>query len=488
MDAALGRPLALTGRVGDNGAMAEDQWAHAATWGRSPRLNELETNMWRCERHPESSSLLSGICVLDRPPDWDRLVEGFGWATAMLPRLRERVVDPLLPLSTPAWSEDPAFELGYHVRRVMLPGEPGDEELLYFAENWVVRPLDRHRPLWELIVVEGLSGGRAAMIAKIHHVIADGTGLVQLLGMLMSHTREHNPDKPSRPPVPAGRETNPLRLTIDQMAEKAVTFPRSALRAAETGRRVVFSPVREGTRAVGYALSAARIVGTPKADHSPLLWPRTQREWRFATLECGQADLRAAARTVEASLNDALVAALLGGLRHYHLLHGVRLPELPMAMPVSTRRPGDPDGANTFAATMFTAPFDIEDPAARIMAVRAIVQRLRREPAVGIYAAITGPVNRLPSALGAAAVKAAAVADISVSNVAGPTWQPYFCGAKVLRYWPYGPLPGVAVMATMMTFAGTCCIGLNVDGSVVEDLDQLMDCMALGFDEVIALA
>lgn len=467
--------------------MTDDQWAPAATWGREPRLNELETNMWRFERHPQASSMLSGICVLDRSPDWDRLVEGFGWATTWLPRLRERVVDPLIPLSTPAWVEDPSFDLRYHVRRAALPDDPGDDELLEFAQNWVLRPLDRQRPLWELIVLDGLSEGRSAIVVKMHHIIADGNGLVELLTMLMSRTREPNPAKPAQPTRPSGPGTTPLKLTMRQVAERAASLPGLGMDLAETGRKTALSPVRETTRFVKYAVSAAKLLGKPKAQHSPLLVPRTHREWNFTTIECAFTDLRAAAKAADASLNDALVGALLGGLQHYHRQHGVRLAELPMAMPISTRRPGEPHDSNTFVAAMFTAPFDIDDPVERIQQVRGIVQRLRHEPAVNIYSIGTIPVNRLPGALGAAAIKAATVADISISNVAGPSWQPYICGAKVLRYWPYSPLPGVAVMATMMTFAGTCCIGLNIDGSVIKDVEVFMDCIQLGFDEVLAI-
>jgi hypothetical protein len=206
-------------------------------------------------------------------------------------------------------------------------------------------------------------------------------------------------------------------------------------------------------------------------------------------MECELADLKAAAKTAGGSLNDTYVAALLGGLRIYHERHEVPLEELPMAMPVSLRKADDPMGGNKFAGAYFAAPLDVADPAERIAAIRGIVLTLRVEPALDTFSLVAPVLNRIPSAVGGAVFDlVGSVADLSASNVPGVSHDVYMAGARVERVFPFGPLPGVAIMAAMVTHSGTCCFGLNVDGDAVADIDVLMDCMQEGLDEVLALS
>ncbi|MGH3432242.1 MAG: WS/DGAT domain-containing protein, partial [Thermocrispum sp.] len=170
-----------------------------------------------------------------------------------------------------------------------------------------------------------------------------------------------------------------------------------------------------------------------------------------------------------------------------HELHDQPVDELPLAMPVSLRRDDDPMGGNKFAGAMFAAPVGIEDPAERIAAVRGAVLTVRTEPALDSFSLLAPVVNRLPSAIGAAAWRLGGAADLSASNVPGVPYQTYLAGAKVRRVFPFGPLPGVAVMAAMVSHVGTCCLGFTIDGSAVRDRDALMSCFAAGLTEVLSL-
>src|SRR5581483_2182263 len=181
---------------------AEDRWAALEDWGRAPAMSPLEAVMWRGDRHPEFSS--SGIVLemFDRAPDWDRFRAGHEWATRLVPRLRQSVLDPALPLGPPVWRPDPWFDLDYHLRRVRLPAPGGMRELLDLAQAIALRPLDRARPLWVGTLVEGLEDGRAAYLVHAHHCLMDGAGLIQLLSSLHSPRREPTPEKPHREPTP----------------------------------------------------------------------------------------------------------------------------------------------------------------------------------------------------------------------------------------------------------------------------------------------
>jgi diacylglycerol O-acyltransferase len=96
-------------------------WSNASEWGSNRRMTEFEALMWRSERHPQQSSTILSVMLLDTTPDWDRLVAAHQWAAQLIPRTRERVVDPVLPVGPPAWTLDEHFRLDYHLRRVRLP-------------------------------------------------------------------------------------------------------------------------------------------------------------------------------------------------------------------------------------------------------------------------------------------------------------------------------------------------------------------------------
>jgi diacylglycerol O-acyltransferase len=461
-------------------------WSKASEWGRSPRMTEFEALMWRSERHPQQSSTILSVMVLDTTPDWDRLVAAHEWGTQLIARTRQRVLEPVLPVGPPAWVLDEHFQLGYHLQRVRLPADGSMRSLLDHAAAFALVPLDRHRPLWEAQLVEGLANGRAAYLLKMHHSLTDGMGGIELLSSLQSRTREHTPDKPRPEPDANGEsETDSIRLAVNEVGERLFGSPRVAATVARSGLGLLLRPGEAVGETLRYVASLRRVLSPPPASPSPLLRARTGRDWRYGVLECPLPQLKSAGKAAGGSVNDAFVAALLGGLRIYHERHDVQLDRLPMAMPVSLRKADDPMGGNKWAGALFAAPIGIADPEERIAAIRGTVLSLRTEPALDTFSLAAPLVNRLPSTVGAMFARLGAAADMSASNVPGLPYQTYLAGAKVERVYPFGPLPGVAVMAAMVSHAGICCFGLNIDGAAVADVETLMDCFRAGLDETL---
>jgi WS/DGAT/MGAT family acyltransferase len=456
-------------------------------WSQSDRMNELETTMWRAERHPERSSTICSLITLDEAPDWDRLVAAHDWATRMVPRARHRVVEPLLPTGPPVWRRDPHFAMGYHLRRLHLGPRNTFGDLLSLAQTLAITPFDRTRPLWEATLIEGLEGGGAAYLLKLHHSLTDGLGAIQLLSLVQSRTREHTVDKPVAPEDDAEPDDDQIRATVQGAVRTLSQMPAVLGAGVDTGRHWLAHPGTASAEALRFGASLRRVLSPPPAPPSPLFQPRDGRVWVFQTLECPLADLRRSAKAAGGSVNDAYLAVLLGGLRRYHEQHGLELDEIPVTVPVSMRRDDDPMGGNKFAGAMFAAPIGIADPAERIAAMRGIILSQLTEPALDALSVVTPIVNRLPSAVGAAIVRMAANTDLSASNVPGLAEPVYMAGARVERVFPFGPLPGVAIMAAMVTHVGTCCIGLNIDGSVVHDVSTLMRCMGDGLEEVLTV-
>ncbi len=152
------------------------------------RMNDAESIMWAVESDPFLRTDFTNITLLASAPDVARLRAGLEQAIRVFPPLRQRVARPPLGLAPPQWADDPDFDLGYHIRRLSVP-PPGElRQLLDLAAQLAAMPLDRARPLWEVTVVEGLSGGRAAVLQRLHHTLTDGVGGMKLLRTLLERT------------------------------------------------------------------------------------------------------------------------------------------------------------------------------------------------------------------------------------------------------------------------------------------------------------
>jgi diacylglycerol O-acyltransferase len=365
-----------------------------------------------------------------------------------------------------------------------MPAPGSMADLLKLAETIGTTPLDRSRPLWVGTLVEGLEGGRAAYVLLVHHCLMDGFGGMQLFKHLHSSRREPSPDKPV-PESEAPDDLDPVRLAFKGVAERARQLPGGSLRVLGAARRSITSP----GQALAYVASLRRVVSAASAaPPSPLLGRQAGRAWRYGVIECGLDELKSSGRAVGGSLNDAYVSALLGGIRRYHLRLDMDVGDIRMVMPVSIRRPDDPMGGNQFTGAFFAAPAGTADPAERIAAIRGAVLSVREEPALTYLGALAPVLNRAPSAvLGLLLGAAAPRVDLSASNVPGIPHAVYSAGAQLERMFVFGPLPGVSMLATLVSYNGTCCIGINCDGAVFEDPDLLWTCMQEGLDEVLEL-
>jgi len=443
-----------------------------AAWSAGDELSDLEALMWRAEADARMRSDVMVLCRLDRCPDWSRLRAFHAAQVRAVPRFRQRVVDDPLRIRPPRWVAT-EVDLGFHLSRVSLAGGT-EEELLDLAAALHMAPLDPARPLWQALLVEGLPGGRAAYLLKLHHAITDGAGGIALFDMIYAAGPEPG-DEPVLPTIEA-------ETAEAERADAMRIVGRMALSVGMAVGRGLVDPL--GTLA--YARSLRRVLGhhgTP----SLLFLPRGLSR-RLRTLECPLADLRAAARAGGGSINDAYLAALLGGLGHYHAKHGTPISDVPMAIPVSLRTTADDAGGNKFTGAYIAGPADEPDPARRIAAVGERVRAARDEPALDFLGATAGFTSRLPAAvLTSISLRQAQQTDLQASNVPGLNRSAWLAGALIERMFAFGPVPGCAIMAVMLTHTGTCCLTFATDQAAVPDPDLLRDCMRQGFDEILAL-
>src|SRR6516165_599136 len=183
-------------------------------------LSALDYLLHRGESHPATRSAFLNLEVLDRPADWGRLREAMDRASRVVIRMRQKVVIPPLPTTAPRWVVDPDFDLDYHLRRIALPAPGTLRQLLDLAELTLQSPLDTSRALWEAIYVEGLEGGRAALLTKLSHAITDGLGGIALFEQVYDTERDA-PPRPM-PPVPVPRDvtgTDLVRSGVRRLPE-----------------------------------------------------------------------------------------------------------------------------------------------------------------------------------------------------------------------------------------------------------------------------
>jgi WS/DGAT/MGAT family acyltransferase len=463
----------------------------ASTWGGEQDMSAWEALMWRSESDPRTRSTGILLEIIEGEPDWERFLIGHDRATRHISRLRERVIEPAIPLVQPAWSLDLHFDLHHHVHRTRVQDPGTHRQLLDLCESIFKRPLDRARPPWESILVTGLEGGRSAYLFKFHHSLADGLGLMQLLALAHSET-----PKPSNAPLEKAHARGPVitssQLLSSRLRSGVLGAPGSLVRRSKSAlgavARTATHPVDTIGGTVRFSRSLGRMLAPPATPRSPLL-ANTGVTSRLVTLDAPLAELKAAGKAGGGSINDAYIAAVLGGLRRYHEHHDAMVDTIPIGMPVSLRKANEPLGGNKFAGVRFSAPLAEPDPASRMQLIRTFVHEVRKEAAISFLDHLSPVLTKLPSgAIIELSAGLTASSDLNISNIPGSRDALYLAGCKVVGMYPLGPRPGVAIMAAMITYDGTCCLGLNVDARVFTDLDVLERCLQEGFDEVLALA
>ncbi|MES2681959.1 MAG: wax ester/triacylglycerol synthase domain-containing protein [Pseudomonadota bacterium] len=459
-------------------------------WGGNAEMSAFEAVMWRAEVDPRLRSTTTSVLILDRAPDWPRLYAGHRWLVDAVPRFRQRVVSPAFGVGHPTWVEDPGFDLDYHLRRISLPAPGSDRQLFDLAQTLAMTPFDRARSPWEATLVEGLSGGRAGYVLKLHHATSDGLGIIQLMSRVLQRTPEGGGRPTPRRAAGTARDTTPAQLARQQLRAGLLGLPGEAagtVSSLASGLRDWATRPAALKEAQRYLSSARRVLGTKPVKGSGL-FKRRSLSWRFDAIEIPLVDLKAAAKAAEASVNDAFLAGLIGGFGRYHETMGVPVRRMPIGFPISLRSSDDPMGGNKFAGSQYAAPISERDPIARIRDIQRFVRETRQEPALDIMIRLMPAVTRLPlAAITAMTADFTTAQDAQISNIPGLTHPVYMAGAEVTHFWPFAPVPGCGMMIAMISHNGRCCIGINSDRAAVIEPELLIECFRAGLDEVLAL-
>lgn len=454
-------------------------------------MTDAEGLMWRLEKDPYLSSTFANVSILDRAPDFDRLRRRMDRAAVAIPRLRQRVQSAPANLSAPMWIDDPDFDIDFHVRRVALPAPGSMRQLLDLVTLVVADPFDRTRPLWQFVVIEGLSEGRAALVEKLHHTIADGEGTVQLSLQFFDFER----DAPEPEPIHRDPSQHELERSIvhnEIWRDVLAGSFRLPLAFVKQIRDLVADPTSIPSHGASTLESLRTALGQltdVESARSPLWIERSTRR-RAEVLRVPFTDVRDAARRLGGTLNTALLSAASDAAGRYHRACGTPVDELRASMAISTRsRDDSSDVANSFSLARFLVPTGEMAAADRFAEVAARTTTAASDPAVGSMSTIASIASNLPTAvLTRVARMQSQTVDFATSNVKGTPLPVYVAGSEIVHNFPFGPLAGVAFNLTLLSHVGSLDMGLNIDAAAVTRSDLLRDALADSFDDLIGAA
>ncbi|MEO5901515.1 MAG: wax ester/triacylglycerol synthase domain-containing protein, partial [Ilumatobacteraceae bacterium] len=320
------------------------------------KMSDAEGLMWRLENDPYLSSAFSNITILDRPPDMDRVMRRLDRATLAFPRLRQRVQPTPANLSAPTWVDDANFDLRFHVRHIAVPKPGTMRQLLDIASLIACDPFDRTRPLWQFVIIDGLRGGKSALITKLHHTIIDGEGGVKLSLEYLDFER----DAPEPEPItvvdePEGDVESPGLGSelVRSVVSGSLRLPLGLVRQL---RDILADPTgipQAGTAAADTVRGVLNQLGDTDKAKSPLWTERSIRR-RMEVLRAPYGATRDAARRLGGKINTAFLTAAAHAAGAYHDHLGSPVEMLRASMAISTRT--ESSGGNAFTLARFLVP------------------------------------------------------------------------------------------------------------------------------------
>jgi diacylglycerol O-acyltransferase / wax synthase len=435
---------------------------------------------WYQEADPAMRATIVAVVWLDRAPDWERLATRVESATRLVPRLRQRVTEPPARIAVPRWVTDEDFDLSWHLRRTMADT---DRAVLELARIEAMTGFDLARPLWMYTLVEGLPGGRAALLMKLHHALTDGVGAVRLAPTLFDTVPEPGfTPHPREPEKTSGGALLPA--SIAHTAGQLLGLTGQVVRAAApTAWQLLRDPVGSVRGMVDTALSIGRTVAPVTDIRSPVMRGRGLGR-RLDVVSVALTELKHAAAAAGVTVNDAFLAGVTGGMRHYHHKHDAPVDELRVTMPISIRTATDPLASNRITLMRFLVPVSEADAARRMRLIDARAKTARDARSLRFTDAIAAGLDLLPTGIVGGMLKRV---DFLASDVTGIPVTIYLAGAKVTAQAAFGPTMGCAANLTLMSYDGTCHIAANLDTAAVTDTDVFIDCLRLGMDEVVAV-
>jgi WS/DGAT/MGAT family acyltransferase len=455
------------------------------------RMSPLDAAFLELEdADPHASLAIASTAVLEGPaPSHDEFMTMLRARLPLIDRYRQKARQVPLDLGRPVWVDDPDFDLAHHVRRTALPAPGDDEALTRLVGRVMSQRLERDRPLWEYWIVEGLAGGRWALISKVHHCMVDGVSGTHLYHVLCDESPDADRELPADTWSPAA-EPSALRLMTDALVALAAN-PIEQVRLASTvirAPRAAVTLARDTVRGLGVL---ARAVASPSG--AALVGP-IGRQRRYAFGRVPLADMVVIRRQSHASFNDVALAAIATGFRQLLAergeeadAHAVR-----SLVPVSVRVPGE-EGIyeNRLSLMLAYLPVDIDDPVERLTAVHRHLAELKASMEAQAAEAMTAlsthePFPPISWGMRLAAHLPQRVIATVTTNVPGPRQPLFLMGRRVLEILPYVPIAArLRIGVSIFTYCDQVTFGVTGDFQHAPEVEALASAIVRGVAELV---
>ncbi len=429
------------------------------------------------EADPSAHMHIGGVMIFDPLPGGgtpaiDAVRELLLERLSAMPRFHQRLSEPTTGgLTWPSWVDDDAFDIASHVRRAALPAPGGEAELTEWAAEFWSHRLERTRPLWEMVLLEGLEDGRWALASKTHHCIVDGVGSVDVTHLLLDATPE-----PTARPAPDGTPA------ADADGAGLAHLPAALLHGLRAGVEAVSHPAelaeipRRG-RALADLLLRNEVRAAP---HTSLNGP-IGKQRRFAVADARLEDLKAIKRALGGTVNDVALAAVTGGLRAVLEARDETPPEagLRAMVPVNVRGAAEQLALGNRITSLFVhLPVDEENALVRYARVLEDAERLKagdQAMAGSTLVQLAGLAPPLLHTFLAQSLFATRLFNVTITNVPGPQMTLYAFGAPMRRVLGLVPLAAEhAVGVAILSYDGAVTFNVIADHDSVPDVDVIV--------------
>jgi WS/DGAT/MGAT family acyltransferase len=428
------------------------------------RLGPIDHTWLRMER-PNNPMMVTGVLTFDEPLDVERLRRTIERRMGPFRRFRQRVVRRGLGRRA-VWEDDPRFRIEDHVEHRMLP-QPADRAVLRREIARLVSTplLPSDRPLWRMHVLENPNDGRTVLVTRLHHCIADGFALMNVMLALT----DDEPD-PIRPPEPPVRRRPSLADRLRQ-ATAAALEARTYLEGSKP------RDVLRGAGAVGANLwHLATLRNQPESMLRGEVGPAKRAAW---SAPIPLADIKRIGRALGGTVNDVLLSAAGGALTRYLREHGEDPTgfDLRTVVPVNLRAPEQRALGNYFGLVFLGLPLGLDEPRARFVELKRRMDALKHSPEPFVLLQMMRATGLAPRWIEELVIRFLGDKTTAVlTNVPGPREPRYLAGRRIRTVMFWVPQTGrVGLGVSVVSYAGEVRLGISADANLVPDPERILE-------------
>lgn len=448
--------------------------------------------MWLNMDRPNNLMVIDGVMWFDEPIDWERhravlqrrLIDRY-------PVFSQRPVPPSSPFGLPHWEDDPDFDLDRHLRRVTLPS-PGDQGVLQrYLEQQIGVPFDRTHPLWEMHLIDGYGSG-CAIVSRLHHSLADGIALSQVLLSLTDASPTADLEEPEEESSAHGQggllgAAGALRDTAAHAVQDSLHTMIQLPRLAKPSN--VVDVLELGWK-------TGKIADKLLLGHNPLTPLSGEPGIEKRAVWCEPrpvAEVKRVSRLTGSTVNDVLVAAASGAINAYMRDRGAEPVDVSTMVPVNVRpldRPLPRELGNRFALVILKLPTGVTAPLQRVAESKRRMDEIKHSPETIITFGINQLIGRIEPHVEKYIVNFFSNKAIGVTtNVIGPRQPRYVAGVQIAGVVSWVPGSGRQTLGVcIFSFADTVRIGFKTDATVIPDAEKLVQAFDEEMDELLRIA